>query len=129
MPRCSLQLVQQIENLRLSGHIERRGRLIGDEQARVTRKRHRDHGALPQSAAQLKSIFVDPALGLGNAHLAQHLDRSLARLVFIQVAMQLDCFDDLIPNRMHRAEGGHRFLEYQANLGSADRAHFFAVGL
>ena len=46
----SLQLFHQFENLRPDGHIERGGRLIGDQDLRFARKRHRDHHALPHAA-------------------------------------------------------------------------------
>jgi hypothetical protein len=46
----SLQRLQQIENLRLDGDIERGGRLIGEQQPRPACKRHGDHHALVQPA-------------------------------------------------------------------------------
>ena len=32
---CGLALTQDLDDLRLDGHIERRGRLVGDQQRRV----------------------------------------------------------------------------------------------
>ncbi len=34
------QGVEQVEDLRLNGHVQRRGRLVGDDQPRVARNRH-----------------------------------------------------------------------------------------
>ena len=45
-----LQLAQQRQDLRLGRNIDRRGRLIGNQQTRPARQRHRDHRALAQAA-------------------------------------------------------------------------------
>ena len=49
----ALQVAQQIEDLRLDGDVERGGRLVGDQQRRLARQRHRDHDALAHAAGQL----------------------------------------------------------------------------
>ena len=41
------QVHQQVEHLRLDGHVERGRRLVGDQQLRPAGERHRDHHALP----------------------------------------------------------------------------------
>ncbi len=45
-----LKGADQLENLRLDRHVERRRRLVGDQQARFARQRHRDHHALSHAA-------------------------------------------------------------------------------
>src|SRR5690554_2187960 len=55
-----LQLDHEIEDLGLDGHVERGGRLIGYQQARVARQRHRDHRTLAHSSAQLVWVLLDP---------------------------------------------------------------------
>jgi hypothetical protein len=40
------ELAEQREDLRLDRHVERRRRLVGDEELRLARERHRDHHAL-----------------------------------------------------------------------------------
>ena len=57
----------------------------------------------------------------------QHLDRLLARLGFVHVAVQQDRFDDLVADGVHRAERGHRLLEDHGDLAAADGAHLAAV--
>ena len=42
-PWSRLQPLHQLEDLRLDRHVERRRRLVGDQQRRVARERHRDH--------------------------------------------------------------------------------------
>ena len=74
-PLLALQLLQQVEDLRLDRHVERRRRLVGDQEVGLGGERHRDHHALLLSAGQLERIVVDAPLGLGNADALQPLDR------------------------------------------------------
>ena len=48
--------VDQIEHLALRDEIERRGRLVADQQVRLARQRHGDHHALPLAARQFVRI-------------------------------------------------------------------------
>jgi hypothetical protein len=50
MPMLALQVVQQLQDLRLHGHVECCGRLVGDQQLRPVGERHGDHDALPLPA-------------------------------------------------------------------------------
>ena len=45
-----LQISQQVEDLRLDGHVERGCRLIGDEEGRLARECEGNQRALPQAA-------------------------------------------------------------------------------
>ena len=63
----ALQVVEQREDLRLDRHVERGRRLVGDQQLRAARERHRDHRALALAARQLVRIRVDASLRIGNA--------------------------------------------------------------
>ncbi len=49
-PVLALQLADQLQDLRLGRHVERRRRLVGDEKPRVEHQRHRNHDPLPLSA-------------------------------------------------------------------------------
>ena len=62
-----LQRAQQIEDLRLDGHVERRRRLVGDQEIRLVGERHGDHDALALAAGHFMRIAVDAAFGFGNA--------------------------------------------------------------
>ena len=74
-----LQLAHQLEDLRLDRHVERGGRLVGDQHLRVARQRHRDHHPLAHAAGQLMRIGVGAPLRLGDRDAAQHLDRVVHR--------------------------------------------------
>ncbi len=47
---CLLQVAHDVEDLRLNGHVERGGRLVGDQQLWAAGKRHGDHHALAHAA-------------------------------------------------------------------------------
>ena len=53
-----LQIAQQVEDLRLDRDVERRRRLVGDEQRRLARERQGDQRALPQAARELVRVLV-----------------------------------------------------------------------
>ncbi len=57
-----LQFAHQVEDLRLDRHIERGGRLVGNQQARLAGERHRDHHALAHAARKLMRILRRTAL-------------------------------------------------------------------
>ena len=70
-----LQLAQQVQDLGLGRHVQGGGRLVGDQQFRVGRQRHRDHRPLAQAAAELVGVLVHALLGARDAHQPQQLDR------------------------------------------------------
>ena len=49
----------QIEDLGLGGHVERGGRLVGDQQLGIAGQRHRDHRALAHAARKLEGVAID----------------------------------------------------------------------
>ena len=79
-PHLVFQLAQEVDDLRLERDVERRGRLVGDQQVRPRDQRERDADALAHAARELVRVAVDPALGVGDADAAQHGDRAAALL-------------------------------------------------
>ncbi len=77
--QLALQPPQQDQHLHLHGRVERRRRLVGEQQARLARQRHRDHRALPQAARQFVRVGVEPALRGRDAHEVEQLQRPGAR--------------------------------------------------
>ena len=49
---------EQLEDLRLDGDVERRRRLVGDDERGVHDERHRDQHALPHAAGELMRILA-----------------------------------------------------------------------
>ena len=66
---CCCGAVEEIEDLRLYGHVERRRRLVGDEEPRVAGERDCDHDALPHAAREAVRIVVEALRGARDAHL------------------------------------------------------------
>ncbi len=62
VPWSRLQLLDEFENLRLHGHVERGGRFVGDEEFGVGDERHGDHHALAHAAAELVRVRAQPVL-------------------------------------------------------------------
>ena len=118
------QLAHQVENLRLNRHVQRGRRLIGDEQLRIARQRHRNHDPLPHTAAKLVRILVDAAVRFGDADQAQHIDGFFPGRLLVELLVQNDGFHDLVADGEHRIQRSHRLLENHGNIIAANFAHF-----
>ena len=81
MPSRGADFRQQRQDLRLHRDVERRGRLVRDQQIRLVGERHRDHDALALAAGQLMRIALQPGFGIGNADLRQQFQRARPRLL------------------------------------------------
>ena len=80
------EAVDEIDDLRLDRHVERGRRLVGDQDRRVARQRHRDHRALPHPARELMREVVDARLRIRDSDLAQKLDRARPRRPLVRRA-------------------------------------------
>ena len=67
MPLSRCSPAQQVQHLRLDGDVERRRRLVGDQQIRLGGERHGDHDALLHAAGQLERIFAQAPRGIRDA--------------------------------------------------------------
>src|ERR1700738_4342121 len=68
-PRPNLR--EQGQDLRLHRDIERRGRLIRDQEIGLVGERHRDHDALALATGQLMRVARKPGFRFGNADLGE----------------------------------------------------------
>ncbi len=117
-----LQSAQQFEDLRLHGHVERRRRLVGDQQFRPVGERHGDHDALALAAGEFVRIGVQPLFRLADADLIEQFQHALARRLTGHALMQIEDFGDLLLDRMQRIERGHRLLEDHRDVVAAHLA-------
>ena len=78
-PGLVLQAPEQVEYLRLNGHIERRRRLVRDKELGLAGQRHGDHHALAHAARELVGKGRKALLGIGDAHLVEKLEPIHAR--------------------------------------------------
>ncbi|ABA48402.1 hypothetical protein BURPS1710b_2632 [Burkholderia pseudomallei 1710b] len=121
--RVTLQFEQQLDDLRADRHVERGGRLVGEQQARPACERHRDHRALPLAARQLVRIAVDALVRPVDPGAREQRDRPRARVALRYAIVQLDRLADLLADREERIERGHRLLEDHRDVRAAQRAH------
>ncbi len=121
--------LHQLHNLRLDGHVQRGGRLVGNQQFRVAGERHRNHGALAHPAGKLVRVLARPLLRVGDLHHLQQADRLFAALPAAQVLVLLQGLGQLLADLFGRVQAGHRVLENHAHQLAADALHLlFARG-
>ena len=116
----ALQIAQKIQNLRLDGHVQGGGRLIGDQQGRFAGDGHGDHRPLQHPAGKLERMLARPLGRFGNARHLQQLNGPRQGLTAGLAAMGHQGFGDLVADGHGRVERGHRVLEYHAHGVAAD---------
>jgi hypothetical protein len=114
------QGLQQVEDLRLRGDVERGGRLVGDQQARVQRDGHGDADALALAARQLVRVARRAEIGTGRPGPA--VARGVARRA-ARRAVDRQRLGHLVADGLHRVERGHRLLEDHPDLACHAQAH------
>ena len=119
----ALQVLQEVEDLLLDGHVERGGGLVGDQELGLGRQRDGDHHPLLLATREAERVLVDAALGLGDAHAAHPVDGLGARFDATQIGVHLDGFDDLVAYLHHRVQARRGLLEDHANAPTAHGAH------
>ncbi len=93
----------------LHHHVERGGRLVEDEQARLERQRQRQRHPLPHAAGELVRPGVD---GVGrNADPAEQLAGAPPRLGATDAAVRGQRVRELLADRQDGVERAHRALE------------------
>ena len=118
-----LHLLHELDDLRLDRHVERRGRLVGNEDVGVAGERHGDHHALAHTARELVRILVYALLGLGNAHGVQQLHSALQRLLLGVAAVQAQALSHLLADLVDRVQAGHGVLEDHGDIVAAHVLH------
>ena len=87
--RSATSVAQQVEDLRLDRHVERGRRLVGDEQLRLARERHRDHRALAHAAGELVRIVLQPRLRVRDPDLVEQLGSARRGFLLVHAEMRL----------------------------------------
>ena len=117
------QVLHQLEDLRLDGHVQRRGRLVGDQELGVAGQTDGDHHPLAHATRQLMRILRQPARGVGDADQGQQLDGAGARLRLAHLEVDEQRLHDLQADAQHGVERGHRLLEDHGDLPAAQLPH------
>ena len=122
-----LQLLQQVEDLRLDGDVEGGGRLVENEQIGFRGQRTGDQRALAHAAGQLMRIGAGHDRSLADADLAQQIDRARQRRLSRQTAMMDEPLADLRTHAHRGVEHREGILEHQRHAGAAQLAPALAV--
>ena len=118
----ALQFADQVQDLRLRRDVERRGRLVGDQQLRLEDQRHGDHRALALPAGESGADRTrDLRAGSGSCTVRQQLDHASpgarrGRAWYGRANTSSICR----PMRMQRVQRRHRLLEDHRDARAAD---------
>ena len=112
------QLLHQFQDLRLDGHVQRRGGLVGDDQFGLAAQGHGDHHPLAHAAAQMVGILAQPPVGVRNPDQVQQLQRPRPRRVVVHVQVVGQRLGKLPPDGQHGIERGHGLLEHHRDLAA-----------
>ncbi len=125
----ALQLGQQAQDLRLHRDVERRGRLVGDQELRLAHQRHGDHHALAQAARELVRELAEAQAGCGDADAAQKIGGAVDGDPLAHLLVPAHHLGHLRTDRVGRIEAGHRLLEDHRHGIAAQARHAAIVEL
>ena len=107
------QFTQQVQQLRLHGHIQGGGGFVGDDQTRAAGDGDRRHHPLPQPAGQFVRVDPQPQFGVADPDGFQQPDG---------LGVVVGDLTDLPADPHRRVQRRHRVLEDGAELLAADPA-------
>ena len=114
-----LHLLEQLQDLRLDGHVQRGGGLIADQDLRVAGHRNGDDDALAHTARELVRVLAEADLRVGDADIPQVFQRLLFGGFAAQTLMQLHGFHDLVADGLQWVQAGHGVLHDHGDLVAA----------
>ena len=117
------ELLHLGQNLRLYGDVQRRGRLVGDQQIGMMQQRDGDRHALPHAAGELMRIGCETFIGAGDPDHAKGIARTRARLGVRDLGVRPHRLDHLRVDAQDRIERHHRVLEDHRDAVAAQGAH------
>lgn len=112
-----------LDDLRLDGDVETRGRLVGDEQGGVARERRRDHHPLDHAPRDLVRIAGEALPRMRDPEQVEHLQRERLRLLHGLAPVHPDRFHQLGADGEDRIERRHGLLEDHRHVVAPDAAH------
>ena len=118
-----LQILNQLQNLCLNGHIQCCCRLICNEDIRFASQCHGNHDSLAHASGMLMWILLHAALRFIDADEFQQLDCSCFCFLSFPVCVKLNRLPQLVANGKHRIERRHWILENDRAAFSAEVTH------
>gem|GEM_PF-1962577 len=119
---------EELEDLLLHGHVERGGRLVGDEDPRLGGQRQRDRDALLLAPGQLVRVRAQPQLRLGDLDEPEQRERLLPPHGARQSPVGAQGLAELPADGAHRVERALRLLEDEPDRRPAQRGQFALPG-
>jgi hypothetical protein len=114
-----LDVRDEFQDLRLRGHVEGGGRLVGDEQRRLQRERHGDHDALALPAGELVRIGSQHACRLRQGHFPEDGEHFVSSRFGRVAGVKAKQLVQLRAAGHDRIERRCRFLEDHRHAGAA----------
>ncbi len=112
-----------IEDRLLHGDVQRAGRLVRDQQARLAGETDRDQRALSHAAGELVRILLGALRRVGQTCGLERLDDLRGDVLPVGEAVREQRLGDLRADLRDRIEVRHRVLRHEPDVASADRAH------
>src|SRR5205085_672760 len=119
------QLLYQLKNLRLNGHVQRRRWLVRNQKLRLARERHGNHHALSHAARKLMRVAARTRSRVRYADGFQHLDGVLVCLLSGMSKMKFRYLHQLTRDAHERVERSHRVLKDHRYALAANLSHLF----
>src|SRR2546427_4287724 len=120
--RLPLDVLEEIEVLRLDRDVEVRGRLVGDDEPRPAGQRDHPDDALAHAAAHLVWVIAHPPLGRRNSNRLQEAPHSLPQRPTSELLVKERGLGDLSEDREQRVQGRHRILQDHGDPPAPDPA-------
>ena len=117
------EFLDQVKDLFLDGHIQRRCRLIRDDQIGVARQSEGDHNALAHAAGKLVRIGFQPGAGLGDADSLQQLNRAIIGLRAFDAGRLFNRLNQLRTDSQQRVQRGLWILKDHPDPVAPNLAH------
>ncbi len=119
-----LEILEQLKDLGLHGHVESRGRLVGDEELGPAGQGDGDGHPLAHPAGQLMGKLHQPPARLRHPHHLEQLARRGHRRVAAHLLVAADGLGDLVADLHDRVQRRERILEHDGDAGSPELALF-----
>ncbi|RMR96491.1 hypothetical protein ALP75_202403 [Pseudomonas syringae pv. actinidiae] len=121
------QFLHFAENLRLNGHVQRGGRLVGDNQVRGVQQRNGNRHPLAHAAGQFVRVLPGAQHGLVQTDLLEQFQHIGIDCRIAAAIGQNQRFGNLPTDAQGRVEADHRVLRHQTDHTAANPT-FLALG-
>ena len=118
----ALQIAEQLQHLRAQRHIQRRGRLIGQQQLGAAGQRHGQHGALALPTRELVRPGLRALRRLRDAGGRQQLNGLRPGGFHRQPLLELQHLGNLLANAHQGVERGHGLLKDHGHIAATHTA-------